>query len=429
MGTRDMGLWKRAERAFLLSLVVMIAAQFNISLFNNNFKISIGILFLPVFLFLLDDVPLIPITVCSGIGIFLSRFLFSLHLHDSVQEIILACYPEAFFYIVYGLLLYLYVRKTNPFPDKKLNPIPFFFMDYAANLVELMLRNDVPTFSFSTQLGILGVALVRSILILAIITLFRHYHLVLLRQEHANRYQQLMLLISKLSGEVVWMKKNTTLIEKTMNASYRLFSTLKEHDDIDPELARTALNVAKDIHEIKKEYNLILRGISDALDLNLQGDGMYLEEMLRILETATRNKAQEAERHLILTAELPAHIYTQKHYFLMSILRNLFTNAVEASDQETVCLKLAITLENQQYQIAVTDNGPGIDPEDLDQIFQPGFSTKINYTTGEVSRGLGLNLVQDLITNQFHGSIRVDSHPGCTTFTMTIPQNELEENI
>ncbi|HBA63818.1 MAG TPA: ATP-binding protein [Lachnospiraceae bacterium] len=225
------------------------------------------------------------------------------------------------------------------------------------------------------------------------------------------------------------MKKNTTLIEKTMNASYRLFSTLKEHDDIDPELARTALNVAKDIHEIKKEYNLILRGISDALDLNLQGDGMYLEEMLRILETATRNKAQEAERHLILTAELPAHIYTQKHYFLMSILRNLFTNAVEASDQETVCLKLAITLENQQYQIAVTDNGPGIDPEDLDQIFQPGFSTKINYTTGEVSRGLGLNLVQDLITNQFHGSIRVDSHPGCTTFTMTIPQNELEENI
>lgn len=428
--TRQMTrLRQHTSRALLLSLVVVIAAQFNISLFDNNFKISIGILFLPVFLFLLDDVPLIPVTIFSGIGVFLTRIIFYWKVHETFREVVLVCYPESVFYLVYGFLLYLYIRRANPFPEKRLNPIPFFFMDYAANLAELLLRNDVPTFSFSTQLGIIGVALARSALILMIITLFRRYHLVLLRQEHANRYQRLMLLISKLSGEVIWMKKNTALIEETMNASYHLFGELKNNADIEPELSKTALNVAKDIHEIKKEYNLILRGISEALDLNLQDDGMYLEEIIRILETAMKDKAIQASRHLNLTCQVPPHLYTEKHYFLMSIFRNLFTNAIEASDKDTVELSLRITAKDGQYLVTITDNGPGIAPEDLSQIFEPGFSTKINYTTGEVSRGLGLNLVQDLVANQFQGTIHVDSCPGRTTFTILIPKKELEGTL
>ena len=77
------------------------------------------------------------------------------------------------------------------------------------------------------------------------------------------------------------MKKNTELIENTMNTSYRLFHELKRME-ADEELTKTALSVAKDIHEIKKEYNLILRGISDALDMNVQDEGMYMREILHM---------------------------------------------------------------------------------------------------------------------------------------------------
>ena len=62
----------------------------------------------------------------------------------------------------------------------------------------------------------------------------------------------------------------------------------------------------------------------------------------------------------------------------------------------------------------------------MDQIFHIGFSTKINYATGEVNRGLGLNLVQDLVENSFSGHIALDSRPGKTTFTITIPKEQLE---
>ena len=82
--------------------------------------------------------------------------------------------------------------------------------------------------------------------------------------------------------------------------------------------------------------------------------------------------------------------------------------------------------EADDYLFLIQDNGPGIPPENLPFIFSPGFSTKINFNTGEVNRGLGLNLVKDMIENQFHGNISVESTPGSTTFSIRIPKSELE---
>ena len=46
----------------------------------------------------------------------------------------------------------------------------------------------------------------------------------------------------------------------------------------------------------------------------------------------------------------------------------------------------------------------------------PGFSTKINYETGQVSRGLGLSLVKDIVESELGGSISLTSEDGCTDF-------------
>ena len=77
------------------------------------------------------------------------------------------------------------------------------------------------------------------------------------------------------------MDKNTTLIEQTMNTSYHLYEQLKNSPALE-EQARSALAVSKDIHEIKKEYLLIMRGISEVLDQEVKSDGMYLDEILNV---------------------------------------------------------------------------------------------------------------------------------------------------
>lgn len=409
----------------ILSLLIVLAAQVNLDVFTNNFLVSIGILLFPVFVYLFQEIPLIPITLLSGAGVFLSRILIYGIQSGFHTDNVINHFPEVFFYLTYGIASYFYFKHHDYKLQGKRWPAILLVMDYCANLVELLFRLGTGAFALNMQLNIIVVAFVRTVILWAVIRGLGHYKFTLLNQEHANRYQRLILLISKLNGEVIWMKKNTALIEETMARSYKLFSAMQE-SEVDPALSQDALAVAKDIHEIKKEYLLILRGISEAMDLNLQDNGMTLTDILVLLEDTLTAAAHEKGKELTLNKEYSQDLFTDKHYFLLSIFRNLFTNALEANEEEQVVLTFIQQEDNDNYTFLIRDNGPGIPTENLPLIFMPGFSTKINFNTGEVSRGLGLNLVKDIIENQFHGSIHAESKPGETTFYIRIPKSELE---
>ena len=79
---------------------------------------------------------------------------------------------------------------------------------------------------------------------------------------------------------------------------------------------------------------------------------------------------------------------------LTQVLRNLLSNAIQAINSSgvehgVICLTAS---ENQgQCQLSLRDNGPGIDPEIEDMIFEPLFSTKAK------GNGLGLWISRELI--------------------------------
>lgn len=409
----------------ILSLLIVLAAQIHLNVFTNNFLVSIGILLFPIFVYLFQEIPLIPVTLLSGAGVFLSRVLIyglqsGIHIDNFINF-----FPEFFFYLTYGMTSYIYFKQNNYKLQRKFWPFLFLLMDYGANLVELLLRLGLGAFSLKMQMNIILVAVIRTLILWIVIRGLGHYKFTLLSQEHANRYQRLILLISKLNSEVIWMKKNTHLIEETMARSYKLFSSMQDKQ-IDPSLSQDALAVAKDIHEIKKEYLLILRGISEALDLNLQDGGMSLTDILILLEDTITAAAHEEGKTLTFTKEYSGNLFTDKHYFLLSIFRNLFTNALEANEDGNIELAFIENEDEKNYTFIIQDNGPGIPAENLPLIFTPGFSTKINFNTGEVNRGLGLNLVKDIIENQLHGNIHAKSKPGETKFYICIPKSELE---
>lgn len=407
----------RGQQTLLISIAVMIGAQLNMNFFITDFKISIGIIIFSVALVLSGKYPILPVTFLSGMGVFASRIL--VHWFQNGEWMISGYFPELIFYLVYGICFFGYCKKQN-YKLTAMSALPLICFDYLANLTELVLRLGTGAFTFRTQFGIAAVAFSRALIIWGILTGLHYYKFSLLKREHAQRYQRLLVLISKLNGEVVWMRKNTHFIEETMNRSYQLFHKL-EKEEANEELTRGALQVARDIHEIKKEYMLILRGLSDALDLNLNDEGMYLADIIQVLKESLYALVPK-EKQLEMEVQMQENLYTEKHYFFMSVLRNLFNNAIEASRSSTIRIQFIQSEEGDNYQFHVIDNGPGILPEDMEQIFSPGFSTKINYETGEISRGLGLNLVQDLIENQWHGTLDVSSCPGNTDFCICIPR-------
>lgn len=72
-----------------------------------------------------------------------------------------------------------------------------------------------------------------------------------------------------------------------------------------------------------------------------------------------------------------------------------------------------------EVEIAVSDNGNGIAPEQLERIFEPFYTTK----RGNGGTGLGLSIVHNIARATLGGSINVHSSPGNgTRFSLLIPR-------
>ncbi|MEP6514631.1 hybrid sensor histidine kinase/response regulator [Microcoleus vaginatus] len=100
---------------------------------------------------------------------------------------------------------------------------------------------------------------------------------------------------------------------------------------------------------------------------------------------------------------------------LNQVWTNLVHNALQAMDYKGI-----LTIETRQQDANIflkfTDNGKGIPSEVIPKIFQPFFTTK---SAGEGS-GLGLDIVRKIV-EKHEGTIAVDSVPGQTTFTVSLP--------
>ena len=70
----------------------------------------------------------------------------------------------------------------------------------------------------------------------------------------------------------------------------------------------------------------------------------------------------------------------------------------------------------QSVVVRVVDDGQGLAPEIRERIFDPFFTTK---PVGQ-GTGLGLDIARRLVLRH-HGEIEVDSRPGHTQFSVTLP--------
>jgi signal transduction histidine kinase len=101
---------------------------------------------------------------------------------------------------------------------------------------------------------------------------------------------------------------------------------------------------------------------------------------------------------------------------LRRALLNLAQNAVQACpDDGSGKVRLGCAKKNGEVIVTVGDTGPGIAPDLLAKIWTPFYTTKQSGT------GLGLAFVRE-IARDHHARLDVESRPGGTTFTITLPE-------
>ena len=95
---------------------------------------------------------------------------------------------------------------------------------------------------------------------------------------------------------------------------------------------------------------------------------------------------------------------------------NIIDNAIQAMGGEGT-LTIRSTRLGDTVRIEIGDDGPGIPEDIVDRIFTPFFTTK---PFGE-GTGLGLDLAWRIVVEKHHGNIQVESRPGDTRFTISLP--------
>lgn len=101
---------------------------------------------------------------------------------------------------------------------------------------------------------------------------------------------------------------------------------------------------------------------------------------------------------------------------IQDVIMNLLINALQAVTPNTGRITIQTELDSSSKQaiLRISDNGQGID--NLQQIFEPFYSTRTN-----VGAGLGLAITKKIIASH-NGSIEVQSPPGQgATFTIRLP--------
>jgi two-component system, NtrC family, sensor kinase len=83
--------------------------------------------------------------------------------------------------------------------------------------------------------------------------------------------------------------------------------------------------------------------------------------------------------------------------------------------------EIRVTTRNlgDRVEARIRDNGVGIPAESLSRIFDPFFTTK---SAGE-GAGLGLSISYEIVVQEHHGQVAVDSREGeFTEFTVVVPR-------
>lgn len=103
------------------------------------------------------------------------------------------------------------------------------------------------------------------------------------------------------------------------------------------------------------------------------------------------------------------------------VIINLIRNSAQALTARQTSKEIAIKVEHasrSQIKIEIYDNGPGIQEDLKDKIFQPFFTTK-RFAHGT---GLGLSICHNIINMHHQGNIEIDSVENAfTKFIITLP--------
>lgn len=292
-----------------------------------------------------------------------------------------------------------------------------------SNLSEALVR--VPydeILALDNLIILIAMSAVQVFLVISLVYISQFQKSMVLDEQEKVSYEKMLIVASELYDELFYMQKSMENIENIMAKSYNLHKQLKELKLKNRSLEKEALQVAEEVHEVKKDTMRILAGLGEVLKIRKEKPVMKLSELLDLVIKTNRSYSQSLEKMVQFNLQIEEDLEVEQIYPLLAILNNLVSNAVEAIPAEGY-VRLRVRMKGKILRVYVCDNGEPIKERDRALIFEPGFTTKFS-TEGVPSTGIGLAYVKGLVEN-FQGRVCFREKQLEKCFIILIPVSSL----
>ncbi|MFH6942440.1 sensor histidine kinase [Flavobacterium sp. FlaQc-50] len=194
-----------------------------------------------------------------------------------------------------------------------------------------------------------------------------------------------------------------TVIKGTLEVLIRKQRDSKEYEE------KVNFCIAEVDHLNRLVDQLLLMARSENKNDNIKYESVYLNALILDVLTLNSEKINHKKINMKFEAEADYYIHSD-NYLVLTILRNIISNAIKYTS-EAGEISISLTRQEDQIRCTVTDNGIGIDQEDLETIFNPFYRSKSSEHPEIKGTGLGLSIVKriaDLLSIIF----KVNSNKG-----------------
>ncbi|RDZ14731.1 sensor histidine kinase [Priestia megaterium] len=415
----------------VMIVVVPLAGELKYYPFHDTYRVSFAV---PIFFFsllLLRGVsPVIPGILVAGAIVGFRMYLdwYNYESFDFLHSLQIRC-SAGVYYLVYAISFSWF--KINDFHSKPwIIGIWSIIIETVSGGMELlfmyvMVHHHI-VFPEFMQIFIVGIF--RSFFVLCLFSMIKLYEGQLRERQISQKNDQLLVVLSNLYEESIHLKKTLQDAERITKKSYDLYEELHEAD-IEQltslnEFSQKALQIAGEVHDIKKDNQRISAGLSKVITKEEFSEYMEIESLLQIVMRSNEKYAAMLAKDIHFSYSILGEHSRYHVYLFLSLINNLVTNAVEAIEKEGTII-IDVCREEDRILLYVRDSGPGVKERHEHLIFKAGFTSKYA-KDGTPSTGLGLVYVKQM-TEQLGGSIQfinLSPSPG-VQFAIDLPISTL----
>lgn len=191
---------------------------------------------------------------------------------------------------------------------------------------------------------------------------------------------------------------------------------------------KTILDTACDMDKLVDELFLLSKLETDnfTFDFSPMDISEYFDNKVSDLPMLTGSTNMEC----VFENDCPKGVYVLIDKLQITrVVKNIVHNSVKYNTNKNPKLKIALKYDNNYINLSISDNGPGVAPEDLEKIFDSFYRTdKARSNSTKSGSGLGLAIAKRIVIGH-NGTIRAElNESGGLTIVISLPvHNYIEE--